>query len=126
MIDDPIRIDDLSEKAALCYVRDVMATWLYLMMEVYGKSTREVVLNGAVTSGSAWEQELSARVKTADRYDKEIELCADYRPKDIVRPEQVWQTLADIEKVTLKNATYIAYAQNLMDELQKQDFQRRF
>lgn len=126
VIDDPIRIDDLSEQAALRYVRDVLATWFYLMMAVYGKSTRVEELRGAASSTAAWEQELVERVRTATRYDKEIELCADYRPKDIVRPEQVWKTLADIEKVTPQNAAYVAYAQNLIDELRKCDFQRRF
>ncbi len=126
VIDDPVRIDDLGEQAALRYVRDVLATWFYLMMDVYGKSTRAEELKGAATSTAAWERELTARVKTVDRYDREIELCADYRPKDIVRPEQVWQALADIEKVTLQNAAYVAYAQNLMSELQEKDFQRRF
>lgn len=53
VIDDPIRIDDLSEQAALRYVRDVLATWFYLMMEVYGKSTREEEVKG-VTSTAAW------------------------------------------------------------------------
>ncbi len=112
VIDDPVRIDDLGEQAALRYVRDVHATWFYLMMDVYGKSTRAEELKGAATTTVAWERELTARVKTAARYDREIELCADYRPKDIVRPEQVWQALADIEKVTPQNAAYVAYAQN--------------
>ena len=31
VIDDPIRIDDIGEQAALRYVRDVLATWFYLM-----------------------------------------------------------------------------------------------
>lgn len=125
MIDDPVRIDDLSEQVALRYVRDVLATWFYLMMEVYGRFTRKQEV-GEGTSVIAWEKELAARVKTVDRYDREIELCADYRPKDIVWPEQVWQVFADIEKMTLKNAAYIAYAQNLVNEQREQDFQRRF
>lgn len=126
VIADPIRIDDLSEQAAMRYVRDALATWFYLMMDVYGKSSRAEELKGGLTSTAAWEQELTARVKTADRYDREIELNADYRPKNIVRPEQVWQVFADIEKVTTQNAAYVAYAQNLVDELWEWDFQRRF
>lgn len=40
VVDDSVRIDDLSEQAALEYVRDILATWFYLMMERYGKTTR--------------------------------------------------------------------------------------
>lgn len=29
VIDDPVRIDDLSEQAALDYIRDILATWFY-------------------------------------------------------------------------------------------------
>ncbi len=126
VIDDPIRIDDLSERAALDYIRDVLATWLYLMMDVYGKTTRQQLLEEKESSIKAWEKELTDRVKTADRYDKDIELCADYRPQTIVRPELVWKEIANIEKITSKNASWVAYAQDLMDELQRQDFQRRF
>lgn len=126
VIDDPIRIDNLGEQAALRYVRDVLATWFYLMMDVYGKSTRENELRGIVTSASAWEQKLEARVETVNRYDKKIELCADYRPKNVVQLKQVWQSVANIEKVTVRNAAYVAYAKNLVDELWECDFQRRF
>lgn len=84
------------------------------------------VYQRGVASTVAWEQELTARVEIADWYDKEIELCADYRPKGIVRPEQVWQIFADIENVTLQNARFIAYARNMVDEQRQQDFQRRF
>ena len=126
VIDDPIRIDDLGEQVALRYVRDVLATWLYLMMEAYGKSTREKEAGLGMTSTVVWERELTARVRTADRYDREIELCADYRPRDIIRPQQVWEGIAGIDKVTPQNAAYVAYAQNLLKELRQQDFQRRF
>ena len=33
VISDPIRIDDLTEKEGLEYLRDCIATWYYLMME---------------------------------------------------------------------------------------------
>lgn len=46
VVDDSIRIDDLPERAALEMLRNVLATWFYLMMDVYGKSTRKEVLKG--------------------------------------------------------------------------------
>lgn len=88
-------IFDLSEKAALNYVRDVLATWFYLMVERYGKTTRKKLLEDFVSPAEMWEESLIARVKTAARYDKNIELCADYRPKDIARPEQVWKRISN-------------------------------
>lgn len=86
----PIRIDDLSERVALEYLRNILAAWFYLMMEVYGKTTRENLKRGAESSVEVWEQQLIDRVKIAARYDMEIELCADYRPKWKVSPQEVW------------------------------------
>lgn len=126
VIDDPIQIDDLSEKAALSLVRDTMATWFYLMMELYGKATREETLKGYTSTTEAWEDELIARINTVDRYDLEIELCADYRPKTKVTPQSVWQSIADIQHVTPLNAAHVAYAQQLVNMFRNEDFQHRF
>lgn len=70
--DNPIRIDNLSERAALEYLRDVLATWYYLMMEVYGKTTRENLLRGAASSIEAWEQQPIDRIKTAASMIKKL------------------------------------------------------
>lgn len=126
VVDDPIQIDQLSEKAALEYLRDVMATWFYLMMERYGKTTRAELLRGANSPQAAWEKNLRGRLGLIDRYDKEIELSADYRPKDIIRPETVWAGVASIDHITPQNAAHVAYAVNLVEELRRQDYQRRF
>lgn len=126
VIDDPVRIDDLPEQAALELIRDVLATWHYLMMEAYGQSTHDELLSDADTATRAWEQHLIERVATADRYDTEIELCADYRPKGILRPEEVWKAVADIEHLTLENANDVLYAKELVQSAAKNDFQRRF
>lgn len=126
VIDDPIRIDDLSEKAALEYIRDVFATWLYLMMEKYGKITREELLKGAKNSIEIWEYQLNKNIKTAARYDKEIELTSDYRPKWKTFSEDVWETVAGITKLTKKNIPYVLYARKLVEQLRREDCQRRF
>lgn len=126
VIDDPIRIDDLSERAALEYLRDILATWYYLMMEVYGKTTRKNLLKGASSSVEVWEQSLVNRVKTVARYDTEIELCADYHPKWKVSPQEVWRSVADISKLTKSNVLHVWYARQLMERLDIEDFQRRF
>ena len=126
VVDDPIRIHNLSERAALELIRDVLATWFYLMMEIYGKSTREEALEGYATPTEAWEQSLKARVKTADRYDLEIELCADYRPKWKTEPQQVWQSIANISALTKENILDVIYARQMVEQCKENDFQRRF
>jgi len=73
----------------------------------------------------AWETHLSARVKTADRYDREIELCADYRPKNILRPEEVWRAVAE-NKSTRENVLDVAFAKQIVEAAKANDFQRRF
>lgn len=103
-----------------------MGEWFYLMMEIYGKTTREKLLKEAKSANDAWEIELKNRLKTAERYDKEIELCADYRPKEKVLPQDVWRTVAEIENITKDNISYVLYAKQLVERLDTEDFQRRF
>ena len=101
VIDDPIRIDNLSESAALELIREILATWHYLMMEVYGKATRKEALAGALTSSEAWEKQLAARITTADRYDKEIELKADFRNRtQVLPPHGIFFGLSPISKTS--------------------------
>ena len=126
VVDDAVRIDDMSERAALEYLREIMGTWYYLMMEKYGKSTREEELSGFLDFNSAWESQLTERLKTVDRYDKEIEFYADYRPKERTEAMAVWEQLAASKHITKENAAYIAYACNQMKQLQREDFQHRF
>ena len=59
-------------------------------------------------------------------YDREIELYADYRPKQIVRPEDVWQSVANIQNVHVGNADHVKYARELVAREKRRDFQRRF
>ncbi len=127
VVDDPIRIDDLSERVALQLIRETLATWFYLMMDVYGKSTRDELLNGCSDTTKAWEQSLSDRIKTVGSYyDTEIELCADYRSKWKIDPRDVWQSIADIEKPNERNITDVEFARQLILQNNINDFQHRF
>lgn len=126
VIDDPVHIDDLSEHAALEYVRDILATWFYLMMEIYGRTTREELLEGIGHPLEVWGHQLREGVKVVARYDKEIELSADYRPKWKVLPQDVWRPVAEIEKITKDNILHVLYARKLVEQLDREDFQRRF
>ncbi len=145
-VDDPIDITQFSEKAGLDYLRDVMATWYYLMMEKYGHTTREDLIkfyekramqrnsdlteeeftNRKLTSHEAFELYLMDLLDTVDWYDKEIELSYDYRPKNIVRPEDVFSSIANIEEVNPHNVSDVAYGRQLVKTRKEEDYQRRF
>lgn len=126
VVDDPIRIDDLSERAALEMIRDILATWFYLMMDIYGKTTRKDELAGYSSPAEAWEQSLKARVKTTGRYDIAIERRADYRPKWKIDTHQVWQPIADISAPNKNNVLDVEYARQVIRENTINDFQHRF
>lgn len=126
VIDDPIDVSNMTESEATEFLRDKMATWYMLMMEKYGQSTREQELGEYEDSASAWEAHLTERVKTADRYDAEIETTADYRPKEIEDAREIWEKIAKIENITPRNVHSVEYAKRLIREQDKNDFQRRF
>ena len=122
VVDDPIRLDDLSEKAALEYLKEVICTWYYLMMEKYGKSTREEELKGYKDSTEAWEDKLIKRLSTAERYDSEIEKSADYLTKEKFDYFEAWNDIANIKNITSNNIHQVNNAKVIV----KNNFQRRF
>lgn len=126
VVDDAVRIDDMSEQAALEYLREIMGTWYYLMLEKYGKSTRKKEIAGFPDSVSAWEYHLTERIKPVERYDKEIELHADYHPMECMSPLTVWKELAAIKHISLENVVQVAEACIRSGQLQREDFQHRF
>jgi len=125
VIDEPIDFSNMSEKEALEYLRDTMATWYYLMMEKYGKSTREEELFGYKDVTDAWEQMINDRLDTVDYYDFEYEATAAYQDKSIVTPEEVWGPIANIKNVTFDNLSHVVAAKKLIREYKKNDFQSK-
>ncbi|MCI7019090.1 MAG: 1-acyl-sn-glycerol-3-phosphate acyltransferase [Clostridiales bacterium] len=126
VIADPISMDGLDEREGQALLRDTMATWYYYLMKKYGQSTREELLDGFETADDAWESYIAMHTGCVKYYDREIELCADYRPKQIVRPEDVWQSVANIQNVHAGNASHVRYARALVEREKRRDFQRRF
>ena len=124
VVDDPIRLDDLSEKAALTLLRDILATWHHLLMEAYGRTTREALLQGR-SAHEYWEEQLIERVKTAGYYDREIELTAHYRPRDIVTPGQVWGPVAELE-LGRDNWHEVLAAREIVRVEKERGYQERF
>lgn len=127
IVDDPIILDGMSQKEGVEYVRTRMLSWYWKLIEKYGKTTRKELLDGYDSSTEAWEDELTERVKTADKYDLEIEISADKVKKDDLLKEQleVWETIANL-KITKENAKEVVEAKKLVKELKRNDFQHRF
>lgn len=126
VIADPISLEGLSEMEGLTLLRDTMATWYYLLMEKYGQTTRKDLLNDFDTADEAWERYVAMHTGHQRYYDTEIELCADYRPKDIVRGEDVWKSVANIKHIQPENIGHIQYARELTIRDKVRDFQRRY
>ena len=126
VVDEPLRVDDLPEKEALSLLRDRMATWYYLMMERYGKSTRQELLGDFGSSEEAWEDYIAEHTRPIYYYDKEIEFSADCRPRDIPLPQDVYRQVADIQKITPDNASAVAAAVRIVEQARKRDVQRRY
>lgn len=126
VVADPISMEGLSEKEGLALLRDTMATWYFLLMEKYGQTTREELLDGFETADDAWEAYISMHTGCIKYYDREIELCADYRPRQIIRQEDVWQSVANIQNVHIGNASHVQHARQLVAREKRRDFQRRF
>lgn len=126
VIDDPIDITCMSEKDALECLRDKLATWYYLLLEKYGKTTRDTLLDGYSTATEAWETLLKQRVSTADRYDSSIELSADYIPNDIVSPSDVFSAVANVKNINSDNIKLVLSAKKIVRDDIQNNFQRRF
>ena len=126
VIGDPISMAGLSEQEGLALLRDTMATWYFLLMEKYGRTTRKELLGRYSSADEAWEAHLALTTGGVKYYDREIELCADHRPRDIVRPEEVWQRVAEIAAVSGETARHVRYARQMVAREGRRDFQRRF
>lgn len=126
VVDEPIGLENMAERSALIYLRDIVATWYYLMMEKYGRSTRDEEMKAEASVHDIWGSSLRDRVKTAGRYDTEIEFSADYRSKEIITPEQVWQAVASIQMTDSLKVAHVMYAKRIIVQRQEDDYQHRF
>lgn len=126
LVGNPISMDALSEKEGLELIRNTMATWYYLMMERYGHTTREKLIEGFDSADEAWNSYIAMHTESIKYYDLEIELKADYRPNDIVRPENVYKSISEINNVSPINADHVAFAQQIVSSEKKRDFQRLY
>lgn len=94
-------------------------------MEKYGKATRESLLNGYSDMVSAYDDIMDNMMLTVDRYDREFEKTATYRPKGIVKPEDVFAPIAAIEP-TSENDFHQEYAKQLVLTRKREDYQGKY
>ena len=126
VVDEPIPMYEMSEKEALTYLRDILASWQYKMAELYGRSTREEEMKGFTSSDEKWHDHLNKRMKWVDRYDSEIEKQSELRRKEIVRPEDVFRPIANIKNVTSENILMKESAKKLVKQIESNDFQKLY
>lgn len=126
VVDEPIPLYLMEEKEALRTIRDNFATWQYLMMEKYGVSTRDTELAGFNNSDEKWEDHLDKRMVYVDRYDSSIETISDYRPKDKVRIEDVFEPVSRVNNITPQNIKTVNSAKKLVLEKKSTDYQRLY
>ena len=126
VVDDPIPLYEMERPEALRYLRDVLSSWQYKMAEIYGRSTREEELKGFSNSNEKWRAHLAERMKVVDYYDAEIEKNSEYRPKTIVRAEDVFRPIAKIQNVTAQNVKDVLYAKELVKTIEESDWQKLF
>lgn len=125
VIDNPIDVNGKSEQEILELISEKFDTWHFLMMEKYGKSTREELLEGFDNSQDAWDEQLRLRIFTADKYDSIIEKSADYRSKNVVLADEVFSAIAELE-MTPQNFTEVIAAKKIVKTAKNNDFQRKY
>lgn len=98
-----------------------MATLKYELMEKYAVEQRANI-NDPKTYWSTHLKSLIAEI--GDHYDFETETNAHYIDKTIIRPEDVFRPIANIQNITADNIKDVLYAQELVKRIEESDWQR--
>ena len=126
VVDDPIPLYTMPQDEALQYLRDLMASWLWKMAEQYGQSARDVEMQGYSNSRERWEAHLKERMKGVSRYDSEVEKNSEYRPKTVIRAEDVFRPIANIQNISAQNIKSVLHAKELVKTIEESDWQKLF
>lgn len=142
VVDDPIDASLYTEDEFIEMLRDKMATWYYLMMEKYCDMSREeffdIYRNRAVQEGYiinpddlttdvVAEMYMKDLSKTTEKYDSTIECSCHYKRKDLINPEDVFGTIANLDLDPLNpNYSDVIAAKELVRIRKKENYQERF
>ena len=125
VVDDPIDMGSMVEKEGLAYLRDVMATWLYLMIEAYAKISRAALI-GEEDPNAVWERVLRNKTRPVlPWYDWDIEIKSTYSPKENPAPDKVWEPISNIENINAGNIRDILYARHRVTVYRNEDWQHK-
>ena len=144
VVDDPIDLTQFSEKAGLEYLKEVISSWYYLMLEKYGKISREELFEAyrqrAILYGVS-EEELESRPlttaeigelynldlrSTVTSYDRSIETMSNFENKSIIKPEDAFADIANIKNSKLENVFDVIQASKLVRARKYENYQKRF
>ena len=118
--------DEFETDTALETLRTTYNTELMELMEKYAQVKRDDLLGAYESMTDMYEAYLEKLVSANEGlYDYQIERNAAYQSKEIALPEDVWKPVSRLD-VTPQNVQMIMYARQLVEERQRENFQRRF
>lgn len=118
VIDDPIDPLSMTKEELLTTLRDTYAYWKYLMMEKYGKTTRQELVGKELDINSYWEKEIQKN--HSDRYDLNAEKSTTYYTQ---REREYFKAIDDIASLEITPENYLIVED--AKKLVKSQFQRR-
>lgn len=121
ILDEPFEITSYDRQEGLTVLRDKMATLKYELMEKYSAEKRESI-HDPQTYWSNHLKELIAEI--GDHYDFEAETNAHYIDKSIIRAEDVFRPIANIQNITANNINDVLYAKELVKRIEETDWQK--
>ena len=83
-------------------------------------------MDGYNTADDAWDDYLNMHAGAVPFYDLSIETTADYRPKHIAHPEDVFRPISGLRNMDPANMKAVMYAREVVEREMRRDFQRRF
>ena len=66
----------------------------------------------------------SRKRKSIERYDSSVERNSELRRKEIIRPENVFESIANIKEVNPYNIKMVEYAKQLVKTIKENDYQK--
>lgn len=126
VVDDPIDISLYDQEEGIQVLRDKIATWYWLMMEKYGKTTRSELLKSYNCDDTLkiWEYVLEESEKNIIAIDSKAERNAVFKKKNIINSKDVFEPISKLS-LTKSNIIEVINAKKIVDSETRNDFQNR-
>lgn len=123
---DVSKYSDNELSIALEDLQTIFNTEIWRLMEKYAKFSYTELLCNHTNMVEMYEEHLKKVIEASGTYyDYPVETSSDFRPKNIIRPEDVWEPIAQLE-ITPQNKEHVIYARKLVERCKREDYQRRF